>query len=167
MRVRAGSSGRVLLTALTDAVFSGLWVGSAGLPAGRRRLTRTGLIGGPLLLAAGLSRIDRRGSAPTVGGRPSFAAPPGTCGGGTTGGKADRMPAYPRAVLLRLSSAVLVGWVALPAVRRSLERRWLRELEQAGHPHPHLALGMLRGAVVFAGSLAGAVARPRAARSPV
>jgi hypothetical protein len=171
---------RVLADTALDAATAGGWIAAGGLPPGRRRLARAGVMAVaaatavPGLTAAKSAADSAAKAAPAAPGAAEPAAPAASepsvePGDGPAGG--DRPPlvvlrdtpvAVPvgrRATAAQVAAAVAVLGVITAAsagvavAGRRLERRWLARLIRQGHPHPHRALGLRMAAVWAAASL--------------
>lgn len=126
---------RAVGAAAMQGLATGTWVAAGELPARQRQLAR---IGSVLTISAVTGAVAARRAAKD----PKAAAER------YVEGELDR-----RQLAVAVASSALT--IGLVVQRRRLEKRWLAALIRDGHPHPHRALALRMGLLVFAGSLPG------------
>ena len=115
-----------------QALLTGAWIASGGLPAGRRRAVRLAATGSVVAVAL-LAERER----------------------GREGAEVAVIEA-PDADQVRRGAAAAAGIVfglGMIAGRRQVEKRWLARLQRNGHEHPYRALALRMGLLSLAGSL--------------
>lgn len=139
--------------AMSSAVLQGLstavWVTAGGLPPGRRRAVRAGVVAVGVAVAAVQYRREQQ-REPRLLDRPVLVKD--VLAGEVTPAEQAGPGLPPRATLVAL--AVSTG-VALGG--RQVEKRWLARLIRDGHPRPHRSLGIRMGMLMTATALVSEV----------
>jgi hypothetical protein len=131
-------------SAIFQGVVTGAWVTAGALPAGKRRAVRAGITVvsvGTAMVQLRLEKKDEPQLLTTpVAVKDVLARDVGS-------GESGRRP------VSRATVAALVLSTGLAIGGRRLERRWLARLSEAGHAHPHRALGVRMGVLTAATTL--------------
>jgi hypothetical protein len=152
-------------SAALQAVSTGTWVAAGALPPGKRRALRAAvMVAGTAIATTQVVRDQKRESA-----QPQLLETPVLLKDITA--RADPEPDEParRTIPPKATVAAMLLSASLAIGGRRIQKHWLARLTQAGHPHPHRALGLRMGLLAAATALPAdllAVAEARrAARS--
>lgn len=136
-------------SAIFQGVVTGAWVTAGALPVRKRRAVRAGITAASMGVAMVQLRLEKKDE-------PQLLATPVLVKDVLARDVAEPGDAGKRSVP-RATVAALVLSTGLALGGRWLEKRWLARLSEAGHAHPHRALGVRMGVLTAATTLASDV----------